>query len=874
MDLTAELRTAPSLAPGTLFGGRFRIIRWLGSSASGEVWQADDLVLQSAVALKIIRSDTADDRERILTEARLARQITHPAVRRVFDVGEFDGRAFCSMELIEGEDLRALLRRVGRLPAEKVRAIGLQLCDALAAAHAEGVLHRDVALENILIGHDGAVRMTDFGIRNQGGPFSEAADLQALGAVLYELLVGVPPSMGTRRQTKPSAVVPDVDRALERTILRLLQPAFRRRPQPATDVRAQLSGVAAPDDPSWGPAWIAGGLGVAAVLVVGAVALFPYLRPSAVAPLSDQDTILLADVLNSTGDAVFDGALEVALAVALEQSPFLRVIPEERVRETLQLMQLPPDARVTRELAPDVAQREQARAFVAASIGPLGTNYVISLEAVEAASGDVMAREQVEAAGKEDVLTALGAAVSRLRERLGESLTLVERFDVPLARATTPSLEALRAYSQALDGGRLNPRAEAIAPLRRAIELDPDFAMAHALLSGVYANTGRFADAPAHARRAFELRDRVSERERFFISWRYYLDAEQAWDKALTLARAWTATYPREAFAFNSLALSSSAVGDRQSALAALREAIRLDPKFVPSQRNLVGNLIAVNRFAEASAALDEVMAGGINVTGTRFASFVLSTLGARSAPPIPDPDWTVTWEARAAAAAGRFAEAQASYARAIAHASSRDLRDLAAQWSMESAELHALAGECAPARGRIGEGLQFGRDNFTLERANRALALCGDAGGVARLTSELANRYPDATLTHRLQIPLARAVLNLRGGDPARAIDDLDTVRPLDHAPSAEFWPIYIRAQAYLEQGNGRAALEQFEQITSRRGEAPLSPLYALAHLGQARAHEALGEGEAAQESTRQFRALWGNADRRLVVHFSASRP
>jgi tetratricopeptide (TPR) repeat protein len=562
------------------------------------------------------------------------------------------------------------------------------------------------------------------------------------------------------------------------------------------------------------------------------------------------------------------------MAVAFEQSPFLRVIPEERVRETLQLMQLPADARVTRELARDVARREQAKAFVAASIGPLGANYVISLEAVDATTGDVRAREQVEAAGKEEVLTALGAAVSRLRARLGESLALVERFDVPLARATTPSLEALRAYSQALDGGRLNPRAEAIPPLLRAIELDPNFAMAHALLSGVYANTGRFADAPAHAMRAYELRDRVSERERFFIAWRYYLDAEQAWDKALALAESWTATYPREAFAFNSLALASSATGNRGRALEALREAIRLDPKFVPPHRNLVGNLIAVNRFDDASAALDDVLGLGIDVTGTRFASFVLSRLGARSAPPIPDPDWSPTWEARAAAAAGRFADARASYARAIAHAASRDLRDLAAQWSMETAELQALAGDCQTARDRIADGLQFGRDNFTLERASRALGLCGDVDGVRELTTELARRYPAATLTHRLQIPLAQAILRLERGDPAAALEQIGPVRPLAHAPSAEFWPKYIRAQALLKQGESRAAIAQFEEITNHRGEAPLSPLYALAHLGLSRAHDALGDAAAAQETARRFRALWAGADERVVVHFSAPRP
>ena len=257
--------------------------------------------------------------------------------------------------------------------------------------------------------------------------------------------------------------------------------------------------------------------------------------------LTAQDTIVLADFANTTGDPVFDGALKVALAVALEQSPFLKVFPDERVRDTLRLMNRPPDEPVTRSIAREVAQREQLKALLAGSIAPLGRNYVIAVEAVNALTGDVMAREQVEVAGKEQVLTALGGVASRLREKLGESLASTQKFDVPLPRATTPSLEALHAYALALDEGRVNPRLEAIPHLKRAIELDPDFAMALALLSGVYANTDQTALAPEQSRRAFALQDRVSERERFFISWRYYRDAAQAWDKALELAQSWTA---------------------------------------------------------------------------------------------------------------------------------------------------------------------------------------------------------------------------------------------------------------------------------------------------------------------------------------------
>ena len=311
---------------------------------------------------------------------------------------------------------------------------------------------------------------------------------------------------------------------------------------------------------------------------------------------------------------MFDGTLKVALAVALEQSPFLKVFPDERARETLRLMQRSPDERVTRSVAREIAQREQLKALLSGSIVRLGQNYVLALEAVNAQTGDVMAREQAEAASKEQVLTSLGAAISRLREKLGESLESVQKFDVPLPRATTASLDALHAYALALYEGREVPRLEAIPHLKRAIELDPTFAMAHAQLSAVYANTGQSALAPAHSLKAFELRDRVSDRERFFISWRYYRDAIQAWDKALELARSWTATYPREAFAFNSLGVVLIRLGQFEQSVEPLRNAILLDPRFIPAYSNLAASLLALDRLDEAKAILQQAEERGLEL--------------------------------------------------------------------------------------------------------------------------------------------------------------------------------------------------------------------------------------------------------------------
>jgi tetratricopeptide (TPR) repeat protein len=620
-------------------------------------------------------------------------------------------------------------------------------------------------------------------------------------------------------------------------------------------------------------AWLAAG--VLAAVAAGIIALIPGLWTRPAQALSAQDTIVLAEFQNTTGEPVFDGALKVALAVALEQSPFLRVFPDDQLRETLRLMQHPTDGRVTRAVAREVARREQLKALVAGAISPLGSGYVLTLEVINAETGDVMARHQVEATATEQVLTALGEAASLLRERLGESLATLKRFDVPLPRATTSSLEALHAYALALDQGRLLPRVEAIPHLKRALELDPDFAMAHALLSGAYANTGYFAEAPAHAQRAFELRDRVSERERFFISWRYRIDAEQAWNEALSLARSWTTTYPREAFAFNSLGLALAALGDHEQAVEAFREANRVDFRFVPPHGNLVGSLIALDRFAEARAVLQEAAERRISVVTQRRMAYTLAFVAGDAAGMArelelvrgtADEMFASVWEARTEVSAGRFRRAHELFRRGAEAARQRDLLALAGQWTTEDAEAHAVAGQCAEAAREVRLGLTLSRDNFTLERASRTFALCGEPGEARRLTAELTAAFPKATLSARVQVPVTAAAAALRQGNAAAAVRLLEPVGSYDHAPSAEFWPPYLRGQAYLAGADAASAAAQFRRILDRRGVAPTSPLYHLARLGSARTAALSGDRAAARAAYEALLAAWSGADPDVV--------
>ena len=884
--------------PGHVLAGRYRMIARLGKGGMGEVWRADDLVLETPVALKLIYSADPEARKLILNEVRLARQITHPAICRVFDVGEGPNEVFYSMELVDGEDLATLVRRIGRLPIEKVIDIGQQLCDGLAAAHAQGILHRDLKPANVLIDQDGLVQITDFGIAitrdnaaspaqigtprymapeqlEAGATLSERTDVYALGLIMYELVVGRPAydlrPAGQPQPPKPSTLIADVDPPLERAIVKAMAHDPRNRPASVLELSDLLTAPAAQTSRKW--------LWGASALVVATLAAAFLLRPVTGERLTAQDTIILADFQNTTGEPVFDGALKVALAVALEQSPFLKVYPDNRAREALRLMQRPPDERLTRDMAREIARREQLKALVAGSIASLGSHYVLALEAIDAETGEVLAREQVEVPAKEQVLALLGSITSRLREKLGESLAVIEKFDAPLAQATTGSLEALHAYSLALDQWRIVPRLEAVPHLQRAIELDPNFAMAMALLSGVYRNNGRSTEAPVYSRRAFALRDRVSERERFFISWRYYIDAEQAWDKALDLSTAWTKTYPRESSAFNSLGMAYAAFGQHEQAAAAFREAMRLEPASIPPRGNLAGSLIALNRFDDARTLVRETLNHGGDIAKAQRDADLLAFLenDATALPReldtitrTPRAMWTFVMEGRASAFAGRTQAAHSLYQRAVNAAAGERLSELAAQWAVEEAEVHAIAGECDDARNEIAAGLVFNRDNFTLERAARAHALCGDEDAL-RLSDELGARFPAATLTDRVHRPVIAAALAIRQRDFARAIRLLDPVKPYDHAPAAEFWPAYLRGEAYLGLKAGPDAAAHFQSVIDHRGEAPTSPLYALSHRGAARAALLVGDRAKARTLYEKFFGLWDGADSRVIVETRA---
>jgi tetratricopeptide (TPR) repeat protein len=418
------------------------------------------------------------------------------------------------------------------------------------------------------------------------------------------------------------------------------------------------------------------------------------------------------------------------------------------------------------------------------------------------------------------------------------------------------------------------PRLEAIPHLTRAIELDPNFAMAHAMLSGVYANTDQSALAPAYSRKAFELRDRVSERERFLISWRYYRDAQQDWEKALELAKSWTATYPREAFAFNALGSAFIRLGQFEQSVEPFREAIRLDPKFVPAYSNLSATLLALNKYADARAILQQAKDRQLDFIGARRLSYLLAFVQGDAATMagdlassigVSETNAAYGWQGHTTAFAGRVSSAHEQFRAGIQMALQGNFPEVAARLSVEDAEQHATVGQCADVRAHVSRALELSRDNLTLERASRAMALCGADSEAMTLSNELKKEFPNATLTLRVSLPVTAAALALARGEPKRVIELLEPVRPYDRAPSSEFWPAYLRGAAYLQLGDGKAAAAEFQSILNRRGEVPASMLYPLAHLGLARASMVERESNKARTHYEAFLTAWKNADANL---------
>ncbi len=619
------------------------------------------------------------------------------------------------------------------------------------------------------------------------------------------------------------------------------------------------------------------GAAIAALVILiaaSAAVYFFYFRERV--RLTDKDKILLADFVNSTGDPVFDGTLKQALSVQLGQSPYLDIFSEDRVRETLRFMEKPTDTRITRDVAREICERQGIKAMLLGTISSLGSHYAISMEAVNAHTGDSIASEQVEADGKEQILKALGQAASRLREKLGESLSSVEKFDAPIEAATTSSLEALQAYSRGFEQHSSGKYDAAIPFYKDAIARDPYFAIAYARLGTCYNITKQNELSREAFQKAYDLRDRASEREKLFVSANYYGGVTGEWDKQIDQLEIWKRTYPKDPEPFILLANKYTLVGPFEKAIDNAQEAIKLNPMDARPRANLAVAFIGLNRFDEANDVLRRALSQKLETTKMHARLYQIAFVKG-DAPAMKDqlawaatkPEEALTWQAQTSDFSGQLAKANQFNDHAIELARQSGVKEITAQALLQQAGRNAAFGNCAPVSGIVTSALALSREQANLVAAASALAGCGQAAAAQANMDEVSKAFPQDTLLNTISIPIARAQLELNRGNAAQVIQLIETAKRYEVA--GEFWPQYLRGQAYLKQGNGAQAAMEFQTIVDHRGWYPVSPLYPLAELGSARAAVISGNNARARKYYQDFFTLWKDADSTIPILIAA---
>jgi eukaryotic-like serine/threonine-protein kinase len=626
--------------------------------------------------------------------------------------------------------------------------------------------------------------------------------------------------------------------------------------------------------------WVVASAATLAAVLVGGALFLRHRKPHVI---RDTDTVVLAEFANSTGDAVFDDTLKQALAISLRQSPFLSVLSDEKVITTLRFMTLPPNTPLTPKIAREVCQRAESRAYIAGSVASIGNEYVIGLKAVNCQSGDTLALKQAHAAGKEKVLDALGHVAAKLRTELGESLSSVQRFDTPIEQATTSSFDALKAYSLGMKIWNEKGEVQSIPAFKQAIELDPNFAMAYGRLGEVYAIHGEEAKSVEYFTKAFQLRDRVTEPEKYDISSQYYIAVTGEIEKSIQVSQLWAQSYPRDSEPHLILGSSYGGFGQIEKAIAETKEGLHLDPDNSIGYANLMQGYAFLNQLGEARTTYQEAIKrepdnGGphLYMYGVAFLERDVKEMERQANWAADKPgfaDGLLSFQSDTEASFGHLKKARELSQRAVQSARVNDLKETAAYWQMNEALREAEFGNAARANERSTSALTMASTRDVQIQAALAFARAGDSTRAQRLADEVQKQFPLDTIIGNYWLPTVRAAIEIKRNNPSKAIEFLKTATPyeLDDVADIEFgayfYPVYVRGQAYLLLHQGAEAAAEFQKFLDHPTMVANNPLSILAHLGLARAHALQGDTGKSRAAYQDFFTLWKDADQDIPI-------